>query len=59
MLKPEEINGKMYQPKEIPSGLSGCNECALYSLPNCKGINCEPEERDDKLNVNYTNIEGE
>lgn len=61
MLKPEEINGKMYQPVEVSKDRDACKFCVFsrdFGLDECE-IKCLPGERDDKLNVYYINIEGE
>lgn len=58
MLKPEEINGKMYQPKEREY----CATCVFCINDNCDApldVKCHRYERPDGLNVYYINIEGE
>lgn len=61
MLKPEEINGKMYQPVECDDYF-GCDMCILSE--SCEDDQycmwpCLPAERYDAKNVYFINIEGE
>lgn len=59
MLKPEKINGKMYQPVEQVISRFECKNCALAFKGSCRYVKCSQDERDDKLNVYYISIEGE
>lgn len=56
-MKPEEINGKMYQPVEDEEMLcTGCSFDTCEGRKVCLMELCQPYNRDDNLSVKFIEI---